>query len=256
MKSNLPLSGMLISAIMVSYITANAATPELSPLSAGSVQQIEQVIHDYLVNNPQVLVEASQALRDQMQKNQEENAVTGIKENAKALFNDPNSPIVGNTEALVSIVEFFDYQCSHCKDMTGAINNLISNNKNVRIVFKELPIFGGTSEYAAKAALAAQKQGKFYAFHEALMKEKNPLTKESITAVAQSVGLNTDTLAKDMNSAEVKDEIKHNFQLAQGLQLMGTPAFILGNKAGTQFSFIPGAASEQKLNEEIKKINQ
>lgn len=254
MKTKLPLSGLLIASLLTTYVSADAASTGTAPFSTQQVQQIEQVVHDYLVKHPQVLVEASQALRDQMQEGQEKAAVGAIKTNAKALFNDANSPTVGSAEASVTLVEFFDYQCGHCKEMTDAVDSLIKQNKNLRVVFKELPIFGADSEYAAKAALAAQKQDKFFAFHNALMKAANPLNNDKVMEVAKSVGLDTSQLSKDMESASIQQELKNNVQLAQAMQLMGTPAFVFANRAGTQFGFIPGAASQKDLEVQINKL--
>ncbi len=256
MKTTLLFSGMLISAVLVNTITAKAATNTAAPLSTQQVQQIEQVVHDYLVKNPQVLVEASEALRNQMQQGQEKAASGAIRSHSKQLFSNSNSPVAGNPQGTVTLVEFFDYQCGHCKEMAGIVGTLIKQNSNLRVVFKELPIFGGASDLAAQAALAAQKQGKFYAFHEALMQASNPLDETKIMDVAKSVGLNTATLATDMKSAAIAQEIKANTQLAQDLQLMGTPAFVLANRAGTRFAFIPGASTEQNLSAHIKKLGQ
>ncbi len=249
MKNSLLFAGILA---LTPAFSVNAADSTFTP---DQVKQIQEVVHQYLVKNPQVLVEASEALRDQMQKGQEKVAMSAIKDNSKVLFNDPNTPVIGPNTAQVSIVEFFDYQCGHCKDMSKTIDSLVSKNTNLRVVFKELPIFGNSSEYAAKAAIASVKQGKFYPFHQALMETKGPLNNETVLKIAKSVGIDTDLLAKQMEAPEVKGELKQNFKLAQDLQLAGTPAFIVANKAGTQFGFIPGATSEQALNAQIAKVN-
>ena len=254
MKTHLVLSSMVLSTFLASYSNADAATSANS-FNTQQVQQIETIVHDYLVNNPQVLVEASEALRTQMQQNQEKSAMGAIKTHTKELFSDANSPVAGNPQGTVTLVEFFDYQCGHCKEMSEIIESLIQSNKNLRVVFKEMPIFGGASEFAAKAALASQKQGKFLAFHNALMKAGNPLSKETVMELAKSTGLNTDQLTKDMSASDVDQEIKNTMQLAQDLQLMGTPAFVLANRAGTQFGFIPGATSQKALEAQISKLN-
>ncbi len=254
MKTNLVMAAMFVSTIFTTYSNAEAAASDA--FSSQQVQQLQQVVHDYLVSNPQVLVEASEALRDQMQQGQEKAAMGAIKNHTKQLFNDVHSPVAGNPQGGVTLVEFFDYQCGHCKEMTEIVDQLIKANKNLRVVFKEMPIFGGASEFASEAALASQKQGKYFAFHNALMKAGNPLSKEKILEIAKSVGLNTDQLNKDLAASEISNQIENTMQLAQDLKLMGTPAFVLANRSGTQFAFIPGATSQKALQTQIDKLSQ
>ena len=140
--------------------------------------------------------------------------------------------------------------------MASQIEKLTTEDKDLRLVFKELPIFGGMSEYAAKAALAAAMQSseKYYAFHNLLFSTSGPLTKESVMGFAKKSGLNIVTLRKDMESADVAKQIKANFQLAQALKIMGTPTFVISNKAQTKFAYIPGATSLADLQAKIKSV--
>lgn len=220
------------------------------------IDQLHEIIRNYIVNNPQVLVEASQALQVQQEKKMQTAAMTSIEQNKNALFNDAQSPSMGNKEALVTLVEFFDYQCGHCREMAPQIEKLITEDKDLHMVFKELPIFGGMSEYAAKVALAAAMQSpeKYYALHNLLFSASGPLTKESIMGFAKKSGLNIATLRKDMESADVEKQIKANFQLAQALKIMGTPTFVISNKDQTKFAYIPGATSLTDLKEKIKSV--
>ena len=149
-----------------------------------------------LVKNPEVLVEALQVLQkkqmDQARKTMHKTEETAPKF-AEVLFHQAGDPMAGNANGKVTVVEFFDYQCSHCVDMAPVIDSLIKADPNVRVVFKEFPIRGPLSEYAAKAALAASAQGKYFEFHKALMdqiSQKQPLTEDSVLKAAQKVGLN------------------------------------------------------------------
>ncbi|MCX7126078.1 MAG: DsbA family protein [Gammaproteobacteria bacterium] len=239
----------------LSNIAIAADTKAPAQFTPAQVVQLHQVIHDYLVNDPQVLVEASQALQAQQEKKMEAGAMTAISANKSALFDDALSPTLGNKTAPATVVEFFDYQCGHCREMAPQIEKLISQDKNLHVVFKELPIFGGMSALAAKAALAANMQpGKYYAFHDALFASQGPLTEASIMAIAQTTGLNVVTLKKDMNSPEVSKEIRANFQLAQELKVMGTPTFVISNAAHTKFAYIPGATTLEDLQAKIKSV--
>lgn len=221
-------------------------------------QDIQKVVHDYLVSNPDVLIEASQALQQKQQQAMQQQAQSAISENTKQLFTDPMT-VVGNPKGDITLVEFFDYQCIHCKKMAPVISDLIKKNNNLRVVYKEFPIFGKSSETASRASLAAAMQGKYLPMHEALFKLDKRLNDQLIDNAAKSIGLDMKKFKTDMASKAVTDALDANRQLAEKLHLMGTPAFIVGStpagqfKEGSQPAFIPGAASPESLQELITK---
>lgn len=248
---------ILFSSLLCAVFLSGAASAQTNgQFSTEQTKQIQQIVHDYLVQNPQVLVEASQALQQQQMQTLEKTATAAIAKNAKDIFDNPASPVVGNANGDVTLVEFMDYQCAHCKEMEPVVQALLASDKNLRVVFKELPIFGNNSEFAAKAALAAQKQGKFAEFHIALLKDTNPLTKEEVLKIAKSVGLNTDQLVKDAASTEYDQQIKDNYKLAKALGLMGTPALIVAPRTGEQPVFIPGATNKETLEKAIAQVRK
>lgn len=223
--------------------------------TAAQVEQLHTIIHNYLVSNPTVLVEASNSLRAMQEKKMNAEAMKGIAENKAMLFDDTHSPTLGSKDAPVTLVEFFDYQCGHCREMAPQIEKLAAQDKNVYIIFKELPIFGGLSANAAKVALAANMQhNKYYAFHNALLSATSQLTQDNVLAIAKKAGLNVKQLTKDMNSPVVENELRTNFQLAQSLKMIGTPTFVISNKAQTKFAYIPGATTLQVLETKIKSV--
>ncbi|KGP63553.1 hypothetical protein EP47_05355 [Legionella norrlandica] len=235
-----------------------AADTNSSSLSDAQKKEIEKVIHDYLINNPEVLLEASQALQQKQQQNMQQQAQSAIQENADELFQGQLTT-VGNPKGNVTLVEFFDYQCIHCKKMAPTIENLVKKDSGLRVIYKEFPIFGKSSDMASRAALAAGMQGKYQAMHNALIKLDKRLDDKIVMDTAKSLGLDMEKLKKDMDSKEVTDILDANRDLAEKLHLMGTPAFIIGStpngqfKKGSETSFIPGATSEQSLRELIKK---
>lgn len=248
-------------------LTAGAlATAFISPavlaadaaMTDAQKKDIQKVIHDYLVSNPEVLLEASQALQQRQQQTMQEQAKSAIQEQAANIFNDKFT-IAGNPKGNVTLVEFFDYQCIHCKKMSAVIADLIAKNNNLRVIYKEFPIFGKSSDMASKIAIAAAMQGKYAAMHQALLKADKRLTDESVMEIAKSAGVDMAKLKTDMESKEVAEILDANRFLAEKLHLMGTPAFIVAStpggefKAGSETFFIPGAATLETLQEMIKK---
>lgn len=245
-------------------LASSAIALTLSPAYASSFsdsqkQDLHQIIHQYLTDNPEVLMEASQAYKAKQMQQMRDKANTFIRAHKKQFFQDHKAPTAGNAHGDITLVEFFDYQCGHCKQMAGTVHELIQNDKNIRLVFKQLPIFKGGSLTAAKAALAANNQGKFLSFHDALMAEKKPLTDKNIYAIAAQVGLNVKKLKHDMNSSEVTRQIEANTQLAQEF-LQGTvgyvftPIFVVGNQSGSKFQFIPGGLDLPGLQKVISGL--
>lgn len=249
---------------MSALAAAVAASPVIAAetkMTAEQKKDIENVVHDYLLNNPEILVEVSQVLQKKQQQEMQQQAKSAINENAKLLL-EGNIAVAGNPKGNVTLIEFFDYQCIHCKKMKPVITSLIDKHDNLRVVYKEFPIFGAGSEVASRVALAAGMQGKYTQMQDALIKVDKRLDKETVMNTAKSIGLNMEKLTKDMNSPEVTKELTTNRQLAEKIHLMGTPAVVIIStqdgqlKAKTQPAFIPGAASESTLNNLIKEAGK
>lgn len=244
-KRNSLLLGMGFSMLMAAPI--NAVFAAEGDISAEQKAKIEKIVHEYVVSHPEVLVEAARSLEKKQKEQIAEQAKSTISQSKASLFDGP-SPVTGNEKGNVTLVEFFDYQCIHCKKMSVVIDQLLKKDKNLRVVFKELPIFGPSSELTAKAALASQKQGKYVAFHNALMAEKQSMNKARMLKVAASVGLDTKKLEEDMKSADVQKELDANVKLAQELRLGGTPAFVIAGypfKENTKSFFVPGSTTSE-----------
>lgn len=251
-----PISPTTVPSVPVA--AKNTVAPPANGFSDSQTKQIQKIIHDYLVQNPQVLVEASQAYQDQEMAKAKSKTQQAVSKNSKVLFNSAGSPTVGNLSGDVTVIEFLDYQCTHCREMSAVIDDLIKGDNKVRIVVKELPIFGGSSKYAAQAAIASMKQGpaKFLAFHRALLELPPPLTNEKVLELAKKSGLNTDQLQADIKNKAVEDQINENFKLAQDLGLLGTPAFILGNRTGSRIEYVPGAVTVDSLKKTISTVRK
>lgn len=247
--------------LTVSALASVMASPVVmadDAISPEQKKQFEQMIHDYLVKNPEVLMEASQALQEKQQLAMQKEAKSAIAQSGSELLSGKLA-VAGNPKGNVTIIEFFDNQCIHCKKMKPIFNALIAKDPNVRVIYKEFPIFGKTSELASRAALAAGLQGKYLAMHDALLQEDKRLDKDSIMNIAKSVGLDVTKLQADMDKKEITDELDANRKLAEKMHLMGTPAIVVLStpngvlKAGAEVSFIPGGASEEALQSLVNK---
>lgn len=198
-----------------------APAPASAQQSFNAQQQAEirAMVRAYLVNNPDVLREALNALQARVDAERRHKAET-----------DSRDFSIGARDAPVTIVEFFDYRCPYCKQVEPALEALLKEDRQLRIIYKELPILGKDSVYATRVALAARKQGKYDKFHAAMMAAKGQIDERVILQVAANVGLDVERVKSDMQAAEIEDVIKRNYDLAQALDVHGTPAFIIGDE--------------------------
>lgn len=159
-----------------------------------------------------------------------------IAARASALVNSAGSQVLGNPNGDVTVIEFSDYTCPFCKAAEPRLQQLIKDDKNVKLVVIEFPILRPESLVAAKASLASARQGKYAPFHQALMGFRGQLTEPAIFDVAKEAGLDTERLRRDMNAPEIADAIIGNFNLARALRITSTPTFIIGNRMVTESS--------------------
>lgn len=237
---------MRLPAIIAAALGILAAAPAFAeatqpPLTPAQEEAVRKLVRDYLVNNPEVLLEAMQALRQKQRLAAQERLARALTEHAKEIREDPESPVGGNPKGDVTVVEFFDYQCGYCKAVFPRLMKTIDEDGKIRFVYKEFPILGPESVAAAKAALASRAQGKYVPFHNALMEFRGKLSEDAIFAIAKSVGIDTDRLAKDMAKPEIQALIDKNHELARALSINGTPAFVIGKE------LVPGALNESML---------
>lgn len=213
---------------------------------------IAEVVHNYLTKNPEILVEMTNELDKRQQAEQAEQQEKVITENADAIFRSPLAHVAGNPNGDVSVVEFFDYNCGFCKRALPDVVKLIDNDDKVRVVLKELPIFGDESEAAAKAALAAAKQGKYFEMHQKLFTEPGKADKDKALKIAQELGLDVPQLEKDMQDPSIQQALDEAKQLAQKLGLQGTPLYLIGDRT------IPGAPDDlyDQLTAKVAEVRE
>ena len=199
-------------------------------------QQIRDIVKKYLLEQPEIIVEAIDALKTKQinQKSQSRQQVI-ITQHAQ-LVNSPHDLVLGNKDGGVTLVFFSDYSCGYCKSNWPIVQDLIKGDHDLRVVIKEIPILGQISMLAARMTLAAEKQGKYAQLHNALMQYKGKLSEEIIIRQAKLQGLDIDKLNTDMQSTAIDNIIQDNFALAQALQIEGTPVFVIGNEFIEQFA--------------------
>ncbi len=151
------------------------------------------------------------------------------------LLHDPESPVGGDRDGDVTVVEFFDYRCGYCIAMAPRLETLLEADRGLRFVYKEWPILGPMSEFAARAALAARRQGRYEDFHSALMRLRGRLTEATVLDAARRLGLDPERLRADMKSPKIDRALRDNRALAAELGITGTPSFVVGDR------LIPGA---------------
>jgi len=232
----------MMSPLTMSRLQASEIKPE-------DKAQFEQMIRDYILEHPEVIMESVTRFQANQKAAAEEMARQNLVSQKDRLINDPTSPVIGNPEGDVTIVEFFDYRCGYCKKVRADVMSLVESDKNIKLVFKEFPILGPESETASRAALAVWNSDpkKYTEFHNELMTVRGALPATRVMEIAGSLGIDLGKMTSGMSSAEVTSAIQGNHNLAQSLNISGTPAFVIGGE------LVPGAVDLATLKNLIKK---
>ena len=208
-------------------------------------QAVRDIVRDYLLEQPEVVDEALQVLQRRRAEVHAEQARAAVSANRAALVAHPLSPVSGNSDGDVTLVEFYDYQCGYCKRVSGEVMKVLESDPDLRIVWKEYPVLGPTSVFAARASMAADLQGRFLDFHKALMQVEGTLDESVVLAVADRLGLDRARLETDMDRESVGAYIAETRDLAQRLGISGTPAFVIGDQ------LVPGAIPVDEIRRVI-----
>jgi protein-disulfide isomerase len=240
----------LLTCLVAAGLVVSSLAGAAEKVTPAKKSAFEQIIHDYILQHPEVIVEALQSAEDKMKAQGEESARAAVVERRQELLDDPTAPIAGNPKGDVTIVEFFDYRCPYCKQVEPALEALLKEDHELRIVYKELPILGKDSVYATRVALAARKQAGYDKFHAAMMAAKGQIDEKVILQVAADSGLDVERLKSDMPASEIDDIIKRNYDLAQALDIRGTPAFVIGGE------LVPGAIDIETMKRKIAAVRK
>jgi protein-disulfide isomerase len=228
------------------------AAQDAPPMSrqAAELDDFEQRVREYLLENPEVIMEALRILEQRQRAAEAENLNRTIAERSEEILNDPAAPVGGNPSGDVTLVEFFDYNCPYCRRVAPTVVELEEADPDLRLVYKEFPILGSGSQFAARAALASRRQGKYVPFHNALMQAADQVTEETAMETAREVGLDTEQLRADMQDPAIQDAIARNLQLANALGITGTPSFVIGDEV------VPGAVDLRTLQSLIARARR
>ncbi len=227
-----------------------ASADEFTPAQK---QELGAFIKDYLVNNPDVLRAAIEALDKHDKEAADAERLKTVVSQAGQLFDSKYQATIGNPKGTATLVEFFDYNCHYCKGALPDVTKLMKDDPNLKLVLKDYPVLGPGSIEAAKVASAARNQlpgDKFWAFHTKLLATRGPVGKTEALAVARDLGLDMDKLAKDMESPDIKAGFDEVMQLADSLQINGTPTFVVGQDV------VVGAVGYGQLKDKVDSVHK
>ena len=218
-----------------------------------SEDEIKQLALDAILENPEIIAEAIQILQQRQEEEQRNSAAAVFQQNKDVFLSSNNAPILGNPDGKVTIVEFYDYNCSYCRRAFEAVRDVIGENDNVRLVMREFPVLGEGSDYAGRASLASMKQGKYQEFHWALMDSSiaaYSIKEDGVLKVAEAVGLDIEQLKKDMTDPSIDEHINLTRELASAVGFNGTPAFIIGDQ------LVPGFVEKAVIDQIIAEAEK
>lgn len=239
---------MTIRAILIAMIALFVLPAQAAEFNDAQKKELGDVIRQYLMENPEVVRDAMQELERKQQEAENAARTDTLKAMSSEIFRSKDDLIGGNPNGKVTLVEFFDYNCGYCKRAFPDVMKMIDTDKDLKLVMKEFPILGPGSVYAARAALASRKQGKYWEYHMALMAHEGRIDESVADQIAQATGLDVKKLKADMATDEVNQVIARNMQLADALNIQGTPAFIIDE------TVIPGAVGYEALATVVKQV--
>lgn len=225
----------LLAALALSTALASPALAfDPANMTEGERTALNEAVKAYILEHPEVLVEAMGVLEDRRMANEAQNDAIMVKANAAEIFADDHSWVGGNPEGDVTLVEFLDYRCTYCRKAFEEVEELVKQDGNIRLVFKEFPILGQESELASRFAVSVQQLDgaeKYKEAHDRLMAMRGAVTLESLKKLAGDMGIDGDRIVTHMNTDPVSDVLRANRQLAEKMRIMGTPTFAIGGAA-------------------------
>jgi len=256
---NIILSAFLATSALIAGAHATGTTGPITGTSATTTvsnqpvtkADVEGIVASYIKDHPEVVMESIQAAMAKEQEAVVEKMKQAVASNKDKIYGDKTDPTGGNTTASVTLVAFMDPYCGHCKHFHTELNKYLSENKDLKVIFKDIPIMGDPSKLAVKAMFAAQNQGKYQEMQNAIFLSDKHLNKKQIAKIAEKIGLKMDQFEKDMKSKELDARLDGSMSLATNIGVNGTPTLILGDEVIP--GFIPGDVLKEKVTALSKK---
>lgn len=234
----------------VPVTTPQASAPVASSFTPAQTTELEKLVGDYLTKNPEIIMNSFQAGMAKQQAESVAKMEKAVADNKDKIFNNAADPVGGNAQGTQSLVVFMDPYCGYCKKFHKELVTLVKTNKDVKIIFKDLPIMGEGSTAAIQAMLAAKLQGKYEKFQDAIFTSDKALDKKQLMKLASSLGIDTKKLEADMKSKEVQAEIDETLALSKAIGVNGTPTLILGAS-----KVVPGYLTAEELNKQLQEVS-
>ncbi|MCX7631386.1 MAG: DsbA family protein [Geminicoccaceae bacterium] len=231
----------VVAGALAGLVLASGGVPAQERLP---VEEVERIVREYLLREPEVLFEALQELQRRREAAEAERQKMLLEERRSELVADPEDPVLGDPRGDATLVVFSDYRCGYCRSMAPALRSLLQQDRRLKLVIKEFPILGPDSVTASRAALAARRQGRYAELHWALFQSKD-LSEGAILDLARRLGLDAERLARDMRDPAIERHLERVRALADALGISGTPSFVVGD------TLVPGAAPLARLVELI-----
>ena len=236
-------------ALLCAAAMVTAAVPPAGAISPSDKPEVEKIIREYLLANPEILRDAMMELQRREAEAESKERAAAVKTHEKLIFDSPRGVVVGNRQGDVTVVEFFDYNCGYCKRALEDMMTIMKADPKIKFVLKEFPVLGPGSIEAAQVAVAVRmqdKDGKKYLdFHQKLLGGRGQADKARAMAAAKDAGLDMAKIEKDMTSPEVRATLEENFKLAESMGMNGTPSYVVGKQV------VVGAVGLDALKEKV-----
>jgi protein-disulfide isomerase len=246
--------GLSFAMLAFGYLAgSDTPSPQRAPASLQAAAgmdriEIEAIVRDYLIANPEIMLEVQAALEERQDNERRVAQTETIQRSSDMIFNADYDGLVGNPDGNTTIVEFFDYNCGYCQRALQDMQALVAEDPELRFVMKEFPILGPDSQKAHTVSMAfrALKPEKYGEFHQALLGHPGRADEASAIKIALSFGVEEAALRAEMDNPAIKKAFGETYELANALAITGTPSYVVGKEV------IFGAQGRQVLAESIK----
>ena len=247
------LRSILASLAMIAFLAPAASAFDIDQMTDNERTIFRSEIRDYLLENPEVLMEAIQVLEERRARQAADQEQLLLSTHNDAIFNDGYSFVGGNPDGDVTLVEFLDYRCGYCKRAFPEVEELLASDGNIRFVVKEFPILGEASVLASRYAIAAKilaGDEVYKELHDNLMVWNGDINEAALARASRGLELDHEAVLDKMNDDDVSEIIQKNRELGSILQIQGTPTFIVGD------AFIRGYAELEQMREIVRLVRE